>query len=202
MTILGLCCACVALYGSETKIVDRTVPLAAAGSVTLDAHNGSIHVETWDRPEIEIHARIEAAGASDEDIHRFEATTVEVTATSDAVRIESKYPEFTWSWFGSNPSIHYTITAPKTARWTIRDHNARAEIRDIQAALNVETHNGSLRVVNLSGPLQVSSHNGSIDVDFASFQGARITVHNGLVQLALPSGSKFDLRASQKIPPV
>lgn len=195
ITMLVLSCACVAPYGSETKSVDRTLPLAATGSVTLETHNGSIQVETWDRPEIQVHARIEAAGASAEDVSRFEATTVEVTAASDSVRIASKYPELTWSWFGSNPGIHYTITAPRTARWTIHDHNSDAEIRDVDAALNVETHNGSLRVVNLGGPLELSSHNGSINVDFAWFQGADITMHNGSVELALPSGSKFDLRA-------
>jgi hypothetical protein len=68
------------------------------------------------------------------------------------------------------------------------------EIRDVNAALNLETHNGSVRVVNLGGPLELSSHNGSINVDFASFQGANITMHNGSVELALPSASKFNLR--------
>jgi hypothetical protein len=114
IAMLVLSCACATLSGSETKSVDRTLPLAVTGSVTLDTHNGSIQVETWDRPQIEIHARIEAAGASAEDISRFEATTVEVTATSDSVRITSKYPEFTWSWFGATPA--FTTPSPRQGR--------------------------------------------------------------------------------------
>jgi hypothetical protein len=194
ITMLVLSCACAALYGAETKNIDRTLPLSATGSVSLDTHNGSIQVETWDRPQIDIHARIEAAGTSAEDVSRFEATTVEVTSASDSVRISSKYPDLTWAWFGSNPGIHYTITAPRTAHWTIHDHNSQAEIHNVNAALNLDTHNGSLRVVNLGGPLELSAHNGSINVDFGSFQGANITVHNGSVELAMPSTSKFDLR--------
>ena len=47
---------------AETKNIDRTVPLSAAGTVTLEAHNGSIVVRTWDRPEVEIHVRITSLG--------------------------------------------------------------------------------------------------------------------------------------------
>jgi hypothetical protein len=188
----------VGCAAAETKNIDQTVSLAATGSVTLETHNGSIDVHTWDRPQIEIHARIESWSGLPEDLRRLNDTTVEVTSTSDSVRIISKYADYPWSWFGSNPSIHYTITAPKTARWTIRDHNGRAELHDVNGALNVDTHNGSLRVVNLGGPLEVSSHNGSISVDFASFQGATIMTYNGSTELSLPSSSSFDLHADSR----
>jgi len=182
-----------------TKTVDRTVPLVATGSVMFETHNGTLDVHTWDRADIEIHARIEAASAAAEDMRRFEETTVDISpAGSDSVRITSRYPDSLWSWFGSNPTIRYTITAPKTARWEIRGHNFSAEIRDLSAALNVGTHNGSLRAVNLDGPLEAHGHNGSVTVDFASFHGADITTHNGSAELTLPSASKFDLHADTR----
>jgi hypothetical protein len=196
MTSLVLSSACVVLSGFDTRNVDRTLPLDAMGSVTLETHNGSIEVRTWDRAEIEIHARIEAGGTSAEDVRRFNDTNVEITGSSDSVRIKSLYPEAIWSWFGNSPSIAYTITAPRTARWTVRGHNVRAEIHDVSAAVNVQTHNGSVRVVNLGGPLDVTSHNGPINADFATFQGATIATHNGSVELALPSASRFDLHTN------
>jgi DUF4097 and DUF4098 domain-containing protein YvlB len=174
------------------------VPLQATGSVTLETHNGTIHVHTWDRPEIEIHARIEAASSDSEDMRRFDQTTVEIDSTSGSVRIKSKYPDYQWSWFdhGSNPQIHYTITSPRTARWTVHDHNSKAEIRDLNAALTLDTHNGTLRALNLGGPLEVDAHNGNIEVEFASFHGANLSMHNGSAELSLPSNSRFDLRTS------
>ena len=211
----GACMACAACEGypavaevhaqTSAKTVDRTVPLVATGSVVLETHNGSLDVHTWDRPEIEIHARIEAAGVSADDLRRFDETTVEVSpmssgssSGSDSVRITSKSPDVVWSWFGENPTVHYAITAPRTARWTIRGHNFRAEIRDLQAALNVGTHNGSLHAVNLDGPLEVNGHNERVTVEFLSFHGADITTHNGSADLALPSTSHFDLRADTR----
>jgi len=185
------------LSAAQTKNVDRTVPLSPTGSVTLETHNGSIDVRTWDRPEVEIHALIEVAGILAADRRRFDDTTVVVASTSDSVRITSQYPTFSsWSsWFGSNPTIRYTITAPKTARWTIYDHNAQAEVHDLRAALTVETHNGSVHATGLGGPLRVNAHNGSVTADFDSFMGADVTTHNGSVDFVLPSTTAFNLHA-------
>jgi hypothetical protein len=195
VVVLGLSAAPAG--AATTKTIDRTLPLPATGSVVLDTHNGSIDVHTWDRAEIEIHARIEAAGPSSADARRVDDTTVDITSSADSVRISSRYPTVGvwWSWFGLNPTIHYTISAPRTARWTIYDHNARAEVHDLHAALNVHTHNGSIHAVGLDGPLQVDAHNGSVTADFVSFRGADVTTHNGSVEFLLPSAAAFDLHA-------
>lgn len=197
-TLCVLLLAVATVYAADTKNVDKTLHLAANGSVTLETHNGSIHVHTWDRPEIEIHARIEMEGSSSEDRRRFDQTTVEIDSTSASVRIKSKYPDwsFSWGWNeGGNPQIHYTITAPATARWTIRDHNSQVEMRDVNAALTLETHNGTARIVNLGGPLELNAHNGDFHVDFSTFKGATVDMHNGSAELSLPASSRFDLRS-------
>ena len=121
-----------AARAQPTKTVDRTVPLSPVGSATLKTHNGSIGVQTWDRPEVQIHVRIEAGGLSPGDARRLDQATVDVQSTSDSIWITSKYPTIAswwWSWFDDNPRFHYSIMAPKSARWTIRAHNATADIR-------------------------------------------------------------------------
>src|SRR5258708_16433745 len=109
IAFLALTCAMLQANAAETKTVDRTVPLSATGSVTLESHNGTIHIHTWDRPEIEIHARIEAGGDSSEDLRRFRDTTVEIDASSGTVHIKSKLPDYNnWNgwWFsGNTPQI-------------------------------------------------------------------------------------------------
>ncbi len=195
ISIVFLTLACAAFCAADTKNVDKTLPLRATGSVTLESHNGSIHVETWDRAEIEIHARIESAGLSAEDLSRFRETTVQIDGSGEFVRIKSVLPDWNSGWFtGNNPEIHYTIKAPRTARWTIRDHNSNTEIRDLCAALDLDTHNGSVRVAGLAGPLELNMHNGRADVEFASFtDNSYVDTHNATVELTLPANSKFDL---------
>ena len=201
---LTLCCA--TLYAADTKNIDKTLPLKANGTVTLDAHNGSILISTWDRAEVEIHVQIDAGGASVEDRRRFNDTTVDIDGSSDLISIKSRTPDDDgWSvlsWFanlgfwGNSPEIRYTITAPRAARWRISNHNGTAEIRDVNAPLELDTHNGRARVVNLGGPLELSMHNGDAQIDFASFsRDSRIETHNGTVEVALPASSRFKLHS-------
>ena len=197
---VALALAYAAVATAETKNIDRTLPLNPTGTVALDAHNGSIEVRTWDRPEVDVHVRIEWLGLSSSS-YRFRTTTVDVDGSADRVSIRWNSPDqygwglwslFDGSWVG--PDVHYTITTPRTARLEISTHNANTDIRDVSAPVHVGTHNGFVRIANLAGPLDLSTHNGSARVDFSSFtQDSQISTHNGVVELALPAASKFDL---------
>ena len=199
---VALTLACASVAAAEVKNVDRTLPLSANGTVAVDAHNGWIQVSTWDRPEVEVHVRIDWPFMSASS-YRFRATTVDVDGSPDRVSIRWNSPDrYGWTFWAlldgpwSYPEVHYTITAPKTARLDIRNHNARTEIRDVSAPVRIGTHNGAVRVANLAGPLDLSMHNGWARVDFASFtQDSRVGMHNGVVELALPSASKFNVES-------
>ncbi len=198
IAFLALACAAAA---AQTKHVDRTLPLHSNGSVSIDSHNGSITVDTWDRNEIEIHARVEAGGSSASDRRRFDETNVEIEGSGDSVRIKTVMPDWNFSWWGNDsgnsPEVHYTVKAPRTARWTLRDHNSHIELHDLRAALEVSTHNGRLNVTNLAGPLALEMHNGRASVEFAAFTGeSHVDTHNAEVELSLPSNSRFNLNVS------
>jgi hypothetical protein len=195
-TVLLASALALATAAAPTKTIDRTEPLAAGGSVTLETHNGTVVVHTWDRPEIEVHALIEAGGSGTADIRRFDNTTVEVTRSGDSVSIRTIYPEMAswWSWAGDAPIVRYTITAPRTARWTIRDHNAEVNVRDVHAAVTVDAHNGSVHASGLDGPLDVAAHNATVIAELEAFRGADVRTHNGSVELTLPSNAAFTLR--------
>jgi len=183
------------LAAADFKEVNRTVSLSQTGAVTVQNHKGSIHVSTWDRPEVEIKARIEAEPGSSMDRRRFDGTDVEISASQDSVRIATHYPDINWD-HGSNPEVRYEIRMPRTARLTIRDHRSEIGISGLQGALDLETHRRIAHVHGLSGPLTVNTHRGGIDVEFASFSGhSSVTTHRGSIQLTMPKASAFDLEA-------
>ena len=194
--------AFASVAAAEVKNVDRTLPLSPTGTVAVEAHNGRIEVHTWDRPEVEVHVRIEWPFVSASS-YRFRMTTVDVDGSADRVSIRWNSPDrygwTLWSVLGgawTYPEVRYTITAPRTARLDIRSHNANTDIRDVDAAVRVSTHNGQVRLGNFSGALDLSMHNGWARVDFASFShDARISMHNGVVEMALPAASRFDLES-------
>ncbi|HEY4087705.1 MAG TPA: DUF4097 family beta strand repeat-containing protein [Bryobacteraceae bacterium] len=190
---------CALLGAADSRTVAKTLPLPSTGSVTIDNHNGSITVNTWDRPEIEVHAVIEMNSGfsfSDADRRRFNETRVDIDKLGDSVRIKSVYP--TWSSLeGSDPDIHYTINAPRTARWAVRTHNSRVEVHNLHAALSISTHNGQIDVSGLAGALDLDTHNGNVKVQFASLTApSTVDTHNGDVELTMPSASRFNLQTS------
>ena len=192
---------CASLAGAETKVINRTLPLSPTGTVAIQAHNGSIQVKTWDRPEVAVHAQINWYGGGSS--YWFQNTTVDVNGSSDLVTIKYVTPDRSWTlwsllfdrpWLG--PEVRYEVTAPRNARFEIREHNASVDIRDAAGPVRIGTHNGVVRGESLSGPVDVRMHNGWARLDFASFtQDARIETHNGAVELRLPSSSKFDFSA-------
>ncbi|HEU5021097.1 MAG TPA: DUF4097 family beta strand repeat-containing protein [Bryobacteraceae bacterium] len=198
-SLAALLMTCAILGAADSRTVDKTLPLAAAGSVTIDSHNGSITVNTWDRPEIQVHAVIEMNSGfpfSEASRRRFNETRVDIGGTGDSVRIKSEYPEHD-GLDGSNPDIHYTISAPRTARWNIRTHNSRVEVHNLHAALSVSTHNGEIDISGLAGALDLDTHNGNAKVQFTSLTTAStVDTHNGDVELTMPAASRFTLQTS------
>src|SRR5579862_8069195 len=85
--------ACAALAAADVKDVNRTVSLNPNGSVTLVNHKGSIHVTTWDQPQVEIHARIQEASGEPMDHRRFVGTEIRIDSGSSDLHVETSYPD-------------------------------------------------------------------------------------------------------------
>ena len=183
-----------ALCSAQTKEVNRTVSLDAQGSVTLDSLRGSVHVSTWDRADVQIKARIDAAGSSSEDLRRFDLTSVGIDSAANSVHIRTEVPANCCTDSGRNPDVRYDIRLPRTAQLRIHDHASNIEVQDLSGALELDTHRGTVRIHGLSGPLDLVTHRGDADVDFAAFQGpSRVETHSGKVEIRLPHDSRFNL---------
>jgi Putative adhesin len=194
LTLLTL----AALQAADSKDVNKTVALTPNGAVTIETHKGSIHVTTWDRPEVDIKARIEAESGTTMDRRRFDATEVRIDATSDSVHIRTQYPDWCCNSDdeGNNPEVRYTIQMPRTGRLTIHDHRSETDVADLSGALDITTHRGTVRVHRLAGPLQLTTHRGEVNIEFASFTAnSVIDTYRGSVELSMPRNSRFDLQA-------
>ena len=69
-----------------TQEFHRTVPLTAEGRVSLSNINGNVEITGWDKAEVQIDATKKAR-----DQQRLDEANIDVDASSDSVRIETKY---------------------------------------------------------------------------------------------------------------
>jgi hypothetical protein len=185
-------------YGADKRI-HKVVPLDANGRVSINTHNGSVTIVTWNQPNVDIDAVVEPADSEyPEDVQR---TNVRVTGSGGSVRIESDYTDVPahGTWFGINrnlPPIRYTISMPAAATLDISGHNASVRVSGLRGDLDVESHNGRVEVGDHDGSADIETHNGSVTVGFRRFaKSSRIETHNGSVEVRVPKDSRFHVEA-------
>ena len=152
---------------AQAQRLSDTVSLDPDGSVSIDNHEGSITVTTWDRDAVQYEVEIDAPEGSDQ----LRNTTIDVDHTSRSLRLATEQRDRgdngSWfSWNGGNdiPDVHYTIRMPRTARLTIDDHESDIEVTGLQAELRIDTHEGPITVTDQDGEVTIDSHESRTDL--------------------------------------
>lgn len=200
VTLAALVLLSATLAAAAEKRVHRVVDLSAAGRLSIDTHNGSITVKTWNQPRVDIDAVIESGDSGyPQDVDKVE---VRITGSGDRVRVESNYDAVPsrMGWFFSSsrslPLVHYTISMPATAALEVDDHNATLRIAGLRGDLDVTSHNGRVTVEDHAGRASINTHNGSVRVAFSRFvRTSEIETHNGAVEVTLPTDARFSVNA-------
>jgi len=152
---------------SQAQRISETVSLAPDGSVSIDNHEGSITVTTWDRDAVQYEVEIDAPEGSDQ----LRNTVIDVNHSNRSLRLatEQRNRGDNGSWFSWNdgndiPDVHYTVRMPRTARLTIDDHESDIEVTGLQAELRIDTHEGPIRIADQEGEVTIDSHESRMDL--------------------------------------
>lgn len=190
----------------ESREVNKTVPLAKDGQVSIDTYKGSINVDTWDRAEVSINARIESDGwgryedekVRDTDI-RIDASPTSVSIETDYKKLERRHSSF-WDIFdgefGNRPSVHYTIKMPATAKLRIKDYKSETTVNNLKADMVLNTYKGDVDIRSLSGGLDLETYKGECKVDFVAMSSeSRFETYKGEIRISFSSKAGFTLDA-------
>ena len=155
----------------------KTVSVSS-GAVKLVLRNvsGDIDVKTWNRSEIKIEAtKRSSASAQSEAKENAALVKIEVTQEDHTVRIETKYPESSHSWFSKSKSIDvsvdYTLTIPDSASTDIHSVSGNIDISNCEGESWLETVSGDVKATAVGGHIRAKSISGLVDVSDAR-QGA------------------------------
>lgn len=218
-----LACLVVATpVAAQSKQFDKTVPLPSGGYLALHATRGSVKLTSWDRNEVEIRARIQAAPRVDADYAResVDATTVDVTSGARDVRIRSNYDKVpsTSSWFSGwkdVPEIHYDIRAPRKLEirldidrsdTAMRGFDGRVDIVadrselnlvDVAGRITLEVDRGeSSRLENVRGSLRIDADRTDFDIELTRLDDrSSIETDRGNVRIEVPQSQGLTIDA-------
>jgi DUF4097 and DUF4098 domain-containing protein YvlB len=189
--------ASIAVF-AQTKEVRRTLPLSGQGHLAIDTFKGDVHVTTWDQPQVEVYARIEADGTSPASLRLANETDVKIDATGDTIRLKSDTPQSShWNWSNDDermPFVRYTIRMPRSAELRIKDFKSDIEVSGLAGALNIDTFKGETRVHQQSGEIRMQTFKGHGTFEMAALVGHNLfDTYKGEFDIRMPSGSGFDV---------
>jgi len=176
-----------------TEEFHRTVPLSSDGRVSLENINGNVTVTGWERSEVQIDAVKKAR-----DQQRLDEARIEVDASSDSVRIKTKYPDHHTN---NNPAtVTYELHVPRQARLDHMDLvNGSLTVSQVSGEINGELVNGKTDIRDLSGRANISAVNGTITANYKSLDNVkeiRLKSVNGSINLGLPASPNAEVSVS------
>ena len=196
VTLLGALMAlafAVTAGAQVTEDFHRTVPLSSNGRVSLENINGNVTIAGWERNEVQIDAVKKASNQQ-----KLDEARIEVDASSDSVRIRTRYPE---GHTNDNPAnVTFELHVPRTARLDgINLVNGSLDVQRVSGDVNASLVNGRANIHDIAGRAKVSSVNGAINAYYRSLDNVReieLKSVNGSIDLGLPSSPNAEVSAS------
>lgn len=133
---------------AQDKVFEAVASLEPLGRLALETGQGTVRLSSWDRPTVDIRARIEPpVGAdADEGQRSVEGTIVEVRGSRRSVRIRSVYGAV-------RSRVHYEIRAPREIDLDLVIRGADTTLGGFEGRLFLELYDGVLEADDLTGTI-------------------------------------------------
>ncbi len=185
----------------------QTYPLAANGRVTLGNIAGNIKVVAGERNEVKVDA-VKLAYTPE----RLAEARIEVEASTEAVRIKTKYPERRNMYFSDSRSndaeyrrnsaatVEFTLTVPRGAACEINSVSGDIDLEGVAGNLKIASVSGYVRTKLMTGQTaNLSSVSGAVEAlagNTSDGQTITLSSVSGAATLVLASDANADVRAN------
>jgi hypothetical protein len=182
---------CVSYPGyASNEVFQKTYPLAAGGSFLLENVNGSVHVDGWDREEVEVRA----VKSSQSDSRNLKQVKIEVESHPGQVTVHTLYPQGE----GAEVAVEYYVYVPyHVLLGSIETVNGSVTVRGVEGSGELRSVNGDVEVLNSSGRFSAKTTNGDLHLELRQLlDGGPMNIEtvNGSVILGLPSNARAELK--------
>ncbi len=152
---------------AQTKNFNRTIEFAPGGNLRVNTDVGTLRLTAWERPEVEVVARILARAndnTSAEPAQRaIERTNIEITGGDGSpLTIKANYGEPNLiGWNRTRPRIEWEIRAPRQLNLTLDvDRSEFAEVRGFEGRHVLHADRTPLRLDDMSGEIRLDIDRG------------------------------------------
>lgn len=166
------------------EVRETTLP-ADRDVIAVDAApNGGIHVESWDRNEILVRAKVQSHADSEADARQI---AQEIDVETSGRTIEASGPR---TGHGEGWSVSFRLYVPRRSNLDLKSTNGGIAIENVSGAIAFRTTNGGIHLTDLSGDVRGRTTNGGISVDLAGDRwegdGLDVETTNGGIKVSIP----------------
>ena len=180
---------CVINLDGDAVLVreEKRYPVGTAADLTLETFDGSVKVQSWDRPEVLV--EIEKRGPD-----REMAAALEVTATQngDQIEVRAHEPKGSREFAGignvQSASVSFTVSVPRTLKLTAQTGDGSLSLDDVGGTISLRSGDGSIRATSMAGDVTARTEDGSIHVEGA-IAALRAETGDGSVVVEADEGS-------------
>lgn len=173
---------------------EETHPFEPGGSLIVQAENGGISVEAWDRNEARlVIQRWAEAPTEEEAAELLEEIEIEIAATDGRLEIKSHLPSRDQTRTGAS----FRLTIPNRADLDLGTFNGSVKVQQIAGDLNLTSSNGRIEAHGVDGAVTARTQNGAIvlDVRRLAEAGLSCSTRNGAVKVFLPDDTQATVHA-------
>ena len=173
-SLLATGCTITVDSHSEIAREEKRFTVSGRGDVRVATFDGSIDIQSWDRPDIVI--EIEKRGPTKESLDGLQVVS---SQKGNLIELEIKAPrEESFSGIGLHRTAYAKLIVRVPGETDIRASSGDGSIHAerITGSIDLRTGDGSIRASDLSGDITIDTGDGSITVDDAD---GRLTVDTG-----------------------
>lgn len=199
--LLAACLLAAADQKPDVKEIRKSVAIKPDGLVAIQAEQGTVEVNGWDRPDVEVNARIELTPGPFQSKTAVQDTEIKIeSGDGNAIQIRADYSKIqqsSWSLFSGgpvHPPVHFRIQVPRAVRVRIHTVQCPADVRDLRGELDFDSMRGDGKFTGLEGPLRIRAIMSDVEIRIAKPAGpSRIEAMRSNVSIYLPAKAKFDI---------
>lgn len=157
---------CMVTLDSQSQIAKEEKRFTVSGTANLrvTTFDGSIHIRSWDRPEIVV--EIEKRGPTREAVDALEVRTEQ---NGNTIELEVKKPKesFTGIGFHRSATARLIVSVPRRIDLRARSGDGSILIEQVDGRIELHTGDGSIRANDVAGEMTFNTGDGSVTVSGA-----------------------------------
>jgi hypothetical protein len=159
------------VFSAQGKDFRKAADFEPGGHLNLKMDRSKVHLDSWDRNQVDVFAHIEPPENVSEDYARraVEAVRIEVSGDAHSLTVSANFDDVPYIARGRNqsrhlPHVNFEIHAPRKLQLRAELDRSELALRGIEGDLNLETDRTTIEARDLAGKLRLKMDRGGATV--------------------------------------